>query len=375
MCKKQTSVSHSSTEAEFFLLTQPYGWTVSQLWCFGIWFYKVFHCSQNQPSKTEDSSAHGNLWHRVTSSTRKKNQTEAPTKHDSSELFHIDNVPSNIIFSQSVAMLYVFEHNEAVIKMIVNGRSPTMRHVSRTNRVSLDWLFDRINLDPKIQIRYKDTKHQMADILTKGHFTRDEWTNLLCLFNISCFSSLCCAKNFSLFSCTERMAKMMQEQSEENRIVARSGRTAMNLTSSVATRSSSVNSPIVSRCPGILKASRRQVGLSGRLDASTYQNSSPDAASSSQGCQRDAQMFISTRKPVASEYQGCSENPEIPEDSEDSGPQRSNPHLSSISPDCVPHKEKVFSIIRKSYDRKPTDDLRDLDVNTAVWGFLFDCYS
>ena len=28
-------------------------------------------------------------------------------------------------------MLYVFEDNEAVIKMIIKGRSPTMRHVSR----------------------------------------------------------------------------------------------------------------------------------------------------------------------------------------------------------------------------------------------------
>ena len=65
-----------------------------------------------------------------------------------------------------------------MIKMIVKGRSPTMRHVSRTHRVSLDWLFDRINLDPKIPIRYIDTKHQIADILTKGNFTGDEWNNL-----------------------------------------------------------------------------------------------------------------------------------------------------------------------------------------------------
>ena len=32
-----------------------------------------------------------------------------------------------------------------------------MRHVSRTHRFALDWLFDRINLDPKIQITYVDT--------------------------------------------------------------------------------------------------------------------------------------------------------------------------------------------------------------------------
>ena len=58
-----------------------------------------------------------------------------------------------------------------------------MRHDSRTHRVVLDWLFDRISLDPKIQIKYIDTKNQLADMLTKGNFTRDEWNHLLCLFN------------------------------------------------------------------------------------------------------------------------------------------------------------------------------------------------
>ena len=73
-----------------------------------------------------------------------------------------------------------------------------MRHVSRTHRVALDWMFDRINLDPKIQIMYIDNKHQLADILTKGTFTRDKWNNFLHLFNISHFSSTCCAEKFQL---------------------------------------------------------------------------------------------------------------------------------------------------------------------------------
>ena len=60
----------------------------------------------------------------------------------------IDSVPSNVQFASREALLYVFEDNEAVITMIIKGRSPTMRHVSRTHRVALDWLFDRINLDP-----------------------------------------------------------------------------------------------------------------------------------------------------------------------------------------------------------------------------------
>ena len=67
-------------------------------------------------------------------------------------------VSSNVNSSHKEASLYVFEDNEAVIKMIRKRRSPTMRHVSRTHRVALDWLFDRVNLDPKIQIKYIDTK-------------------------------------------------------------------------------------------------------------------------------------------------------------------------------------------------------------------------
>ena len=54
----------------------------------------------------------------------------------------IDSVPSTVQSASREALLYVFEDNEAVIKMIMKGRSPTMRHVTRTHRVALDWLFD-----------------------------------------------------------------------------------------------------------------------------------------------------------------------------------------------------------------------------------------
>ena len=94
-----------------------------------------------------------------------------------------------------------------------------MRHVSKTHRVALDWLFDRINLDPKIQIKYIDTENQLADILTKGNFTRDEWNHLLNLFNISHFSST---------ACTAAMAKRAQQESGEERVTAKS-RPMMNL--------------------------------------------------------------------------------------------------------------------------------------------------
>ena len=88
-----------------------------------------------------------------------------------------------------------------------------MRQLSRIHRVALDWLFDRINLDPKIQIKYIETKNQLADILTTGNFTRDEWNRLLCLFNISHFSSTVCS---------EATAKRSQQDSGEERVTAKS---------------------------------------------------------------------------------------------------------------------------------------------------------
>ena len=72
-----------------------------------------------------------------------------------------------------------------------------MRCVSRTHRVALNWFFDRINLNPTIQIKHVDTKNQLADILTKGNFTRDEWNDLLRLFIISNFSSASCSLTMS----------------------------------------------------------------------------------------------------------------------------------------------------------------------------------
>ena len=85
----------------------------------------------------------------------------------------MDYVVTNSNSSRGESQLYNFEDNGAAIKMIIKGRSPTMRHVSITHRVALDWLSDRINLDSKIQIKYVDSKNQLADLLTNGNFTRD----------------------------------------------------------------------------------------------------------------------------------------------------------------------------------------------------------
>ena len=205
MCKKQTAVSHSSTESEIISLDT--GLRLDGLPALELWDLIV--------------SVFGNISH---ISDRTGKPVNGEDKHHKSHnkidaMKDIDSVPSHVQSARQEALLYEFEDNEAVIKMIMKGRSPTMRHVSRTHRVALDWLFDRINLDPKIQIKYIDTKNQLADILTKANFTRDEWNHLLTLFNIGHFSST---------ACIAAMAKRAQQESGEGRVTAKS-RPMMNL--------------------------------------------------------------------------------------------------------------------------------------------------
>ena len=222
MCKKQTSVSHSSTESEIISLDT--GLRLDGLPALELWDL-IISVLGNAP-RVSDSTGKpvANI------DKREKSQSRIDVIRD------IDLVPSNVQSEHHEALLYVFEDNEAVIKMIIKGRSPTMRHVSRTHRVALDWLFDRINLDPKIQIKYIDTKNQLADILTKGSFTRDEWNHLLTLFNISHFSSA---------ASLAAMAKRAQQNSEEGRVTAKS-RPMMNLTA----RTPSIMSSSASTNPG-----------------------------------------------------------------------------------------------------------------------------
>ena len=203
MCKKQTSVPYSSTESEIIFLDA--GLRLDGIPALDLWDLIVLvlgnttqnHDRKGQPVVGRDTSHEPNQQSRGMFNV----------------LNNVDRVPSNVQFSHREALLYVFEDNEAVIKMIIKGRSPTIRHVSRTDSVALDWSFDRINLDPKIQIKCIDTKNQLADMLTKGNFTRDEWNHLLCLFNISHFSSTVCS---------EGMAKRVRQNSGEERVTAKS---------------------------------------------------------------------------------------------------------------------------------------------------------
>ena len=190
MCKKQTAVSDISTESEIFSLDT--GLRLDGIPALDYWYLIVLVL--------------GN----TTQTTERPGRPVDTERSQKSRILIVFPQTSSLRIKKP--LLYVFEDNEAVIKMIIKGRSPTMRHVSRTHRVALDWLFDRINLDTKIQIKYTDTKNQLADILTKRNFTRDEWNHLLCLVNISHFSSTVCS---------DTMAKRSQQDSGGERVTAK----------------------------------------------------------------------------------------------------------------------------------------------------------
>ena len=120
MCKKQTAVSHSLTESEIISLDT--GLRLDGLPALELWALIV--SVLGNVSRVSDRSGQPECdIHKHHKSHKKINVME-----------NIDSVPSNVQSSRQEALLYVFEDNEAVIKMIIKGRSPIHRHQKPTRR-------------------------------------------------------------------------------------------------------------------------------------------------------------------------------------------------------------------------------------------------
>ena len=158
MCKKQTSVSHGSTESEIISLGA--GSRMDHILALDKWDLTV-------------TVLHGNTH---------KSSNEKGISGVINDLDNVDFTSSDVNSSRKEALLYILKDNETAIK----GRSPTMRQ--STKLLLIGCLIELI-WTPRSKSNTL-TKHQLPDILTNGNFTRDEWNHLLCLFNISHFSSI-----------------------------------------------------------------------------------------------------------------------------------------------------------------------------------------
>ena len=113
MCKKQTSVSHSSLESEIISLDA--GWREDGISALDLWDLIVFvfgNTTQNHDRKVKLVVC------------RDKNHERQQSRGVINVLDNVYLVPANVRFSHQEALLYVFEDNEAVIQDDHKGKKP-----------------------------------------------------------------------------------------------------------------------------------------------------------------------------------------------------------------------------------------------------------
>lgn len=123
ICKKQGAASHSSTEAEIIGLNamiRPEGLPNIHLWT------QLLDVLSGTTDRKEKFTA--------------KQGESACDKYQSISLEYVDWVPPSMPPLLKYGRKFVFvQDNDTVIKMVVKGHAPLLKHVSRTHRVDLDW--------------------------------------------------------------------------------------------------------------------------------------------------------------------------------------------------------------------------------------------
>ena len=224
-----------------------------------------------------------------------------------------------------------------------------------------------INLGPKIHIKYIDSKNQLADILTKGNFTRDEWNHLLCLFNISHFSST---------NCLEVMSKRTQEDAGEEGVTAKS-KSMMNLVSRCSVRDPNVLASTASESPGKtryesqipLSSWNEQQPRTGRpvmaASSSDYSEWNIDKKWSSQVWKSDEMLEARTVRPVRGQsFTQHTDKFVIDDDDMDSDTVTE----SDISLRSRSFLHRVNDRLRKILDQSSKDAMQDIDKRSIIHG-------
>ena len=240
-----------------------------------------------------------------------------------------------------------------------------------TELLSIGCLIESI-LDPKIQIKYIYTKNQLADILTKGNFTRDEWNYLLRLFNISHFSSA---------ECSEVMSKRTQKDASEERVTANS-KPMMVLVSRCSVRHPNALASTASESPVKTRSESQNVPVSslneqqsktGRpvMGASSSDNSewNIDEKWSSQEWKSDEMLEARTGRPVggppASSFTQHKDRFVTDDDDMDSN----TASESDLSLKSRSFLHRVNDRLRKILDRSLKNAMQDIDKH--YWKHLY----
>ena len=158
--KKQNAVSHSSTEAEIIALDATLRLDGLPALLFWDQVLQMFEniAKPNIPKMSETqelANKFGNILNKYDINPTEAIDNESVGQSLFAKL--LDYVPGSLPKENSLAKLCILEDNEPVLKMAVKQRWPALRYVARTQRIDLDWLFERIAYDPGIMIRYVNT--------------------------------------------------------------------------------------------------------------------------------------------------------------------------------------------------------------------------
>ena len=122
MCKKQTSVSHRSTESEIISLDA--GLRLDGIPALDLWDLIVSVLGNT--TQNHDRTGRPVVNKREACSPPHTVHKRKQFQRVINDLDNVDFIPSNVQSSHQEVLLYVFEDIEAVIKMIIKGRSPTL---------------------------------------------------------------------------------------------------------------------------------------------------------------------------------------------------------------------------------------------------------
>ena len=175
MCKKQTSVSHSSTESEIISLNA--GLRMDGIPALDLWelIVAVLHGNTYQSNQKRGDPC-TNLVRAVPHTLQKRKKISWDDWWFRQCWFY--SLKRTFFWSRSFVVYLWRQRGSNQDRWSWREEVLQWDMFPEPTEVALDWLLDRINLDPQIQIKYIDTKNQLADILTKGNFTRDEWKHL-----------------------------------------------------------------------------------------------------------------------------------------------------------------------------------------------------
>ena len=159
MCKKQTSISHGSTESEIISLDA--GLRLDGIPALDLWDLIVLVLGNT--IQTHD---------RTVQPVVNCDKDHGPNKRSQGTinvLNNIDCVPSNVQFSHQEALLYVIEDNEAVIKMIIRKDHNNIQEKSESKRNRDQWwvLLQRLPRIPHLR-RQKARGREAMEIRIPG---------------------------------------------------------------------------------------------------------------------------------------------------------------------------------------------------------------